>query len=116
MTTRLTCQGSGSGSYLLAPRQVHQVELPRQLHLRLHVLLLDADEEDAVAARAVLVHVCRSTTGWQSAGLVAMETRATGANPGQDQEDAEPKPWGSEVTLEPEGSLSPVNGLRLALA
>jgi len=43
---------------LLAARQVHQVQLPRQLQLRLHVLLLDVDEEDAVAARAVLVHVC----------------------------------------------------------
>ena len=42
---------------LLAARQVDQVELPRQFLLRLDVFLLDVDEEDAVAARAVLVHV-----------------------------------------------------------
>lgn len=45
---------------LLAACQVDQVELPGQLQLRLHVLLLDVYEEDAVAARAVLVHVCRT--------------------------------------------------------
>lgn len=44
---------------LLAACQVDQVKFPRQLHLRLHVLLLDVDQKDAVTARAVLVHVCR---------------------------------------------------------
>ena len=44
---------------LLAAGKVDQVELPRQLLLRLDVLLLDVDEEDAVAAGAVLVHVCK---------------------------------------------------------
>lgn len=43
--------------YLLTPGEVDQVKLPDQLLLRLHVLLLDVDEEDAVAAGAVLVHV-----------------------------------------------------------
>lgn len=45
-------------AHLLAASQVHQVEFAAQLLLRLHVLLLDVDQEDAVAARAVLVHVC----------------------------------------------------------
>lgn len=47
---------------LLAACQVDQVKLPRQLHLRLHVLLLDADQEDAVTAGTVLVHVCTTNT------------------------------------------------------
>ena len=50
------------GAYLLAASQIHQVELPTQLLLRLHVLLLDVDQEDAVAPGAVLVHVCAATT------------------------------------------------------
>ncbi len=37
--------------------QIHQIEFPGQLLLVLEVLLLDVDEEDAVAAGAVLVHV-----------------------------------------------------------
>lgn len=44
---------------LLTPSQVHQIQLPTELLLRLHVLLLDVDKEDAVAARAVFIHVCR---------------------------------------------------------
>lgn len=45
---------------LLTACQVHQVQFPRQLCLCLHILLLDVDEKDAVAARAVLIHVCRT--------------------------------------------------------
>lgn len=42
---------------LLASCQVNQVQLSRELHLCLHVLLLDVDEENTVAAGAVLIHV-----------------------------------------------------------
>lgn len=44
-------------SYLLTTSQVHQIEFPTQLLLRLRMLLLDVDQEDAVTARAVLIHV-----------------------------------------------------------
>lgn len=47
--------------YLLAASQVHQVQFSTQFLLRLHVLLLDVDQEDAVAARTVLVHVWTKT-------------------------------------------------------
>ena len=43
--------------YLLTASQIHQVELPAELLLRLRVFLLHVDEEDAVAPGAVLVHV-----------------------------------------------------------
>lgn len=43
---------------LLASGQIHEVQLPAELLLGLYVLLLDVDEEDAVAPRTVLVHVC----------------------------------------------------------
>ncbi len=42
---------------LLAASQIHQVELSTEFLLRLHVLLLDVDQEDAVTARAVLIHI-----------------------------------------------------------
>lgn len=35
--------------HLLAPGQIHQVKFPAELLLGLHVLLLDVDEEYAVA-------------------------------------------------------------------
>lgn len=44
---------------LLASGQIHKVQFPAELLLRLYVLLLDVDEEDAVTPRAVLIHVCR---------------------------------------------------------
>lgn len=47
--------------HLLTTSQIHQVEFSTQLLLRLHVFLLDVDEEDAVAARAVLIHVWTKT-------------------------------------------------------
>lgn len=45
-------------SHLLTTSQIHQVEFSTQLLLSLHVLLLDVDQEDAVATRTVLIHVC----------------------------------------------------------
>lgn len=53
--------GDGCQSHLLAAGQIDQVEFSGQLLLRLHVLLLDVDLEDAVATGAVLIHVCRGT-------------------------------------------------------
>lgn len=49
---------------LFTSSQIHQIELPTQLLLRLYILLLDVNQEDAVTARAVLVHV------WTSDGRV----------------------------------------------
>lgn len=43
--------------HLLAPGQIHQVKFPAELQLGLHVLLLDVDEEYAVAPGAVLIHI-----------------------------------------------------------
>lgn len=48
-------------SHLLTTSQIHQVEFSTQLLLSLHVLLLDVDQEDAVAPRTVLIHVCTKT-------------------------------------------------------
>lgn len=50
--------GSTIVSHLLAASQIHQVQFPTQFLLSLHMLLFDVDQEDAVAARTVLVHVC----------------------------------------------------------
>ena len=55
----------GRAADLLAAGEVDEVELPAELLLRFDVLLLHVDEEDAVTARTVLVHVCdvRSSEG-----------------------------------------------------
>lgn len=57
--------------YLFTSSQIHQVEFSTKLLLGLHMFLLDVDQEDAMAARAVLVHVCtkteatRQSDGWK---------------------------------------------------
>lgn len=56
---------------LLAPCQVHEIQLPAELLLSLHILLLDVDEEDAMASRAVFIHVCR-----REGGIVPVSTFA----------------------------------------
>lgn len=53
---------SESLQHLLAPGQIHQVKFPTELLLGLHVLLLDVDEEYAVAPGAVLIHIWHTTT------------------------------------------------------
>lgn len=49
--------------HLFTASQIHQVEFATQLLLRFHMLLLDVNQEDAVAAGTVLVHVC---TKWKA--------------------------------------------------
>jgi len=49
--------------YLLGSCQVDEVELPHQCLPGLLVLLLDADQEHGMTARAVCIHVCRA---WQN--------------------------------------------------
>lgn len=46
--------------YLLGSCQVDKVELPHQCLPGLLVLLLDADQEHGMTARAVCIHVCRA--------------------------------------------------------
>lgn len=46
--------------YLLGSCQVDKVELPHQCLPGLLVLLLDADQEHGMTARAVCIHVCRT--------------------------------------------------------
>lgn len=57
-----------SVSYLLAAGQIHQVEFSTQFLFSLHVFLLDVDQEDAVTARAVLIHVCTKTEATLQSG------------------------------------------------
>lgn len=44
-------------SDLLAAGQIDQVELSRKFLLSLDIFLLDVDQEDAVAAGAVFIHI-----------------------------------------------------------
>lgn len=49
-------------SHLLTASQVDQVEFSCEFVRRVHVLLFDVDEEDAVATGAVLVHISLTHT------------------------------------------------------
>jgi hypothetical protein len=44
---------------LFAASQINEIKLSGKLLLVLQVLLLDVDQEHRVAARAVLIHVCK---------------------------------------------------------
>ncbi len=44
---------------LFASSQINEIKFSGELLLVLQVLLLDVDQEDRVAARAVLIHVCK---------------------------------------------------------
>lgn len=46
--------------YLLGSCQVDEVEFPHQCLPGLLVLLLDADQEHGMTARAMCIHVCRA--------------------------------------------------------
>lgn len=59
-------------AHLFATGQINQVEFPAQLLLRLGVLLLDVDQEDAVTPGAVLVHVW----GGETSGSVSAPQHA----------------------------------------
>lgn len=59
--------------YFFAASQIHQVQFSTQFLLSLHMLLLDVDQEDAVAARTVLVHVCTKTKTTQQLGGIMAE-------------------------------------------